>query len=58
MELVKKLLKLKLAVNPIRDDKYIITKLKIFKNINLTTCCSYRKKSLCLYSYNRFSIKN
>ena len=27
---VQKLLKLKFAVNPIRDDKYIITKLKIF----------------------------
>ena len=34
---VKKLLKLKFFVSPIRDDKYIITKLKIFKNINLTT---------------------
>ena len=34
---VKKLLKLKFLVSPIRDDKYIITKLKIFKNINLTT---------------------
>ena len=33
---VKKLLKLKFTVNPIRDDKYIITKLKIFKKINLT----------------------
>ena len=34
---VKKLLKLKFTVSPIRDDKYIITKLKIFKKINLTT---------------------
>ena len=34
---VKKLLKLKFFVSPTRDDKYIITKLKIFKNINLTT---------------------
>ena len=34
---VKKLLRLKFFVSPIRDDKYIITKLKIFKNINLTT---------------------
>ena len=34
---VKKLLKLKFTVNPVRDDKYIITKLKIFKNINMTT---------------------
>ena len=28
---------LKFTVSPIRDDKYIITKLKIFKKINLTT---------------------
>ena len=34
---VKKLLKVKFTVSPIRDDKYIITKLKIFKKINLTT---------------------
>ena len=34
---VKKLLKLKFTVSPIRDDKYIITELKIFKKINLTT---------------------
>ena len=25
------------TVNPVRDDKYIIAKLKIFKNINMTT---------------------
>ena len=30
-ELVRKLLKVKFPVNPIRDDKYIIAKLKIFK---------------------------
>ena len=36
-EVVKKLLKLKFFVSPIRDDKYIIAKLKIFKNINMTT---------------------
>ena len=35
--LVKKLLKLTFFVSPIRDDKYIITELKIFENINLTT---------------------
>ena len=34
---VKKLLKLKFSVSPIRDDKYIIAKLKIFKNVNMTT---------------------
>ena len=35
--IVKKLLRRKFFVSPIRDDKYIITKLKIFKNISLTT---------------------
>ena len=34
---VKSLLKLKLAASPIRDDKYILAKLKIFKKKNLTT---------------------
>ena len=34
---IKRLLKLKFTVNPIRDDKYILAKLKIFKEINLTT---------------------
>ena len=36
-EVVRKLLKLKFTVGPIRDDKYIIAKLKIFKNVNMTT---------------------
>ena len=36
-EVVRKLLKLKLTVSPIGDDKYIIAKSKIFKNINMTT---------------------
>ena len=36
-EVVRKLLKLKFTVSPIRDDKYIIDKLKIFKKINRTT---------------------
>ena len=34
---VKKLLKLKFFVSPIRDDKYIIAKLKNFNGINRTT---------------------
>ena len=34
---VKRLFKLKFIVNPVRDDKYISTKLKIFKKINVTT---------------------
>ena len=36
-EVVRKLLKLKFFVSPIRNDKYIIAKLKIFKKINRTT---------------------
>ena len=36
-EVVRKLLKLKFIVGPVRDDKYIIAKLKIFNRINRTT---------------------
>ena len=36
-EVVRKLLKLKFTVGPIRDDKYLIAKLKIFNGINRTT---------------------
>ena len=36
-EVVRRLLKLKFIVNPVRDDKYIIAKLKIFKNMNMAT---------------------
>ena len=36
-EVIRKLLKSKFTVSPIRDDKYIIAKLKIFKNLNITT---------------------
>ena len=36
-EVVRKLLKVKFTVNPIRDDKYIIAKLKIFNGTNKTT---------------------
>ena len=36
-DVIKKLLKLKFTVNPIRDDKYMLAKLKIFNRINKTT---------------------
>ena len=36
-EVVRKLLKLEFTVGPIRDDKYLIAKLKIFNGINRTT---------------------
>ena len=36
-EVIRKLLKVKLGVNPVRDDKYLVAKLKIFNKINRTT---------------------
>ena len=36
-QVVRKLLKLKFAVGPVRDDKYLIAKLKIFNRTNRTT---------------------
>ena len=56
---VKRLLKLEFAASPIRDDKYILPKLKIFKKKNLTTfnnnnIVPMEKKSLHLYSCNRY----
>ena len=55
---LKGLLKLKFAARPIRNDKYILAKLKIFKKKNLTTFNNYivpiEKKSLHLYSCNRY----
>ena len=36
-EVVKKLLKVNFTVYPVRDDKYLVAKLKIFDRINRTT---------------------
>ena len=36
-EVIRKLLKVKFAVNPVRDDKYLVAKLKIFNKINIAT---------------------
>ena len=33
-EVIRKLLKVKFTVNPVRDDKYLVAKLKIFNKIN------------------------
>ena len=33
-EVIRKLLKVKFAANPVRDDKYLVAKLKIFNKIN------------------------
>ena len=55
---VKGLLKLRFAASPIRNDKYILAKLKIFWKKNLTTfnnnIVPIEKKSLHLYSCNRY----
>ena len=34
---IRKLLKVKFTVNPVRDDKYLVAKLRIFNRINRTT---------------------
>ena len=36
-EVIRKLLKVKFTVNPVRNDKYLVAKLKIFNRINRTT---------------------
>ena len=36
-EIIRKLLKVKFAVNPVREGKYFVAKLKIFNRINRTT---------------------
>ena len=36
-EVIRKLLKVKFTANPVRDDKYLVAKLKIFNRINRTT---------------------
>ena len=36
-EVIRKLLKVKFTVNPVRDDTYLVAKLKIFNKINSTT---------------------
>ena len=36
-DVIRKLLKVKFTVNPVRDDKYLVAKLKIFNRINRTT---------------------
>ena len=36
-EVIRKLLKVKFTVNPVRDDKYLVAKLKIFNKINRKT---------------------
>ena len=54
-EVIGNLLKIDFTVNPVRDDIYLVAKLKIFNKINRTTFNSfYGKKSLHLHSSNRY----
>ena len=58
VEVVRKLLKLKSAVSPARDNKYIKAKLKIINGTNRTTFTNdiipMEKKSLYLHFSNRY----
>ena len=47
-EIIRKLLKVKFAVNPVRDDKYLVVKLKIFNKINRTTFNNEKNHDICI----------
>ena len=55
---IRNLLKIDFTVNPVRDDIYLVAKLKIFNKINKTTFTNnaipMEKKSLHLHSSNRY----
>ena len=58
---VRKLLKIKFTVNPIRDNKYIIAKLKIFNETNRTTFTDNiipieRNNHICIAAINIDSV--
>ena len=57
-EVIRNLLEINFTVNPIRDDKYLVAKLKIFDRINRTTfhnnSISMGKKAFHLHSSNRY----
>ena len=57
-EVIRKLVKINFAVGPVRDDKYLVAKLKIFAGINRTTFINnlipIEKKSLHLHSSSRY----
>ena len=57
-EVIRNLLKINFTVNPIRDYKYLVAKLKIFDIINITTfnnnLIPVEKKTLHLNSSNRY----
>ena len=57
-EVIRNILKIDFSVNPIRDYKYLVAKLKIFDRIKITTfnnnSIPMQKKTLHLHSSNRY----
>ena len=47
-EVIRKLLKVKFTVNPVRDGKYSVAKLKIFNKINRTTFNNNNNNSISI----------
>ena len=45
-EVIRKLLKVRFAANPVQDDKYLVAKLKIFNKINRTTFNENNKNNI------------
>ena len=45
-DVIRKLLKVKFTVNPVRDDKYLVAKLKIYNRINRTTFNNNNKNNI------------
>ena len=45
-EVIRKILKVKFTVNPVRDDKYLVAKLKIFNRINRTRFNNNNKNNI------------
>ena len=53
-EVIRKLLKVKFTVNPVRDDKYLVAKLKIFNRINRTTFNNNNNNNNILIERNHY----
>ena len=57
-EVIRKLLKVRFTVSPVRDDKYLVAKLKIFGKVNRTTFTNdtipLKRHSYILYFCNRY----
>ena len=53
-EVIRKLLKVKFTVNPVRDEKYLVAKLKIFNRINRTTFFNNNNNNNILIERNHY----